>query len=629
MISKPLMTMSRFSGMNRKGGLFYIDGFSISNENGVLSIDENYGINEILYNIEEIKTATYIYPLTSSKLTNKTGYTLMFSGTSFYTADDSTGVYKGKIIEQVSSGDYKPSKSPDILQLENGNLIFTSSRHLGLIVRGLAKSGSGTTKIIDKAGRNLSTLGVSNASLKNRVVNLRTGAQYTITSLSTTDSTNDTINFSAGTENQENDEFMIFIFNYKDLNDNITLPSFAGQQSQEYWARPIQQLADKYLIANGNYIAVLSNDAMTLDSTYKLLPPNYNIIDLKTNDSDHILISAVDNQGRGHLLLWDGVNDNWQQIINIDTAPKSIYRQASGWIYLLNGTIFYTDGLNISELISFPDTDINTSNFNCITSYGQVYYFAVSGTNRANNGVLVFDPNYGLYFFKTQSNGASFKKPYCVKVKTRAKIDSEYETNPILEVFGDGFYNQVLFNSTGEHPRTFISFIDLQQEQQIKEVWLGVKRNTKLRDYDKTKKYTKITINYGTNNEPIYSYGKVNIDTKTTAKNTQGNKYGGVVGQVIELISGASAGERTYIKAIRNAGTINEEWDIEQVNNTGQADYRAYGLFKSETKTIEVNELTKPVRFPINLLSDKFWLEVVVEPEANSFPVSINSINIF
>jgi hypothetical protein len=654
MIAKPKYTISKFNGMNNAGGTFYVDGFNIENENGVLSLDESYTAVEVVNSsttnftdMGNIKAKIYLYSLTGSTINANTAYTLMFDGSNFFTTDSkASSAYSGKIGGLGTSGTYKYTEKPDLFQLPSGNILFTSSRHLGLIVRGLTKTAS-TTKIVDNGGRNLSALGLSSSAPNNKVVNLRTGAEYTISSISTTNSTNDTLNFSAGTTNLENDEFVAFVYTYKDFNyvngtdsTAVTIPNFAGQQVREYWARPIQLYGTQYMIGNGNYIAILANDEATIDTTYKALPSGHQLIDFKVNSFDSILVSSVDNQGRGHLLLWDGSSDGWQQILDLDSAPTAIKGSGSGWIYLLDGVIYYTDGLNIDPMITWPETSrksaYNTTNFNGITSYNGVYYFCVAGSglaDRSSSGVLVFNPKSGLSLFKTKSNGVSFKTPYCIDVKTEANISATYSTNSIIEVAGQGFYNQITLNTSStdtKDNKSIIYLSDLGQETQITEVWLNLKRSTKSTQTTRTNKNTTIVINYGNGSYPVYSYGKANITTTTAVANVNGDIYPGVVGQEIEFISGNVAGQRTYISSIANAGTVNETWVIDAVSTTGDdCEYRALGVKKSESKTITLDELSKPVRFPVNFFGDKLWLEIVIKGTANSFPVSINSIMIF
>jgi len=642
--------------MSGDGGTFYIDGFTIENENGIMSIDESYKITEVastattnFSNLGNVMAKIYVYSLTNSTLAATTAYTLMFDGTRFYTADSGTSnIYEGEIGGQTATGIYKPSKKPDLFQLPSGNILFTSSRHLGLIVRGLAKTGSGTAKIIDTDGRDLSTLGLSTVAPNNKVVNLKTGVQYTITSITTTNETNDTLNFSTGTAVAENDEFMGFVYTKLDFNyvngisgDEVTIPNFAGQQSQEYWTRQINQYGNQYMISNGNYIALLANDEETFDATYKQLIVGFQLIAFNPNSVDNVLVSAVSNKGLGHLLLWDGSSDGWQQILNLDSAPNAVHNVGSGWSYLLDGVVYFTDGLNIQKLVSWAENSgksaYNTTNFNGITSYNGVYYFCVEGSmsgDRSTHGVLVFNPQIGLTFFKTKANGIAYKIPYCIDVKTEASLSAIYSTNCILEVAGQGFYNQVLFNTPSTDTKdyhSYLTLVDLGQETQINQIWLNIKRGTKSVLGNRDLKNATISVNYGNNYNPIMGYGKANITSTTAVANVNGDIYPGVVGQEIEFLTGNVAGQRTFIQSIENAGTITETWVISPALSTtgNDCEYRAWGLKNAETKTITLNDISKPVVFNTNFIGDKLWLEIIVRGTANSFPVSINNIMIF
>lgn len=647
MISEQKAQIKEFSGMNNEGGVFYVDGFTIENENGVHSMDESFTIKEISNPSESIKSKIYLYPLENSNLDSDTGYTLMYSGKTFYTEDSAdSNIHSGSIGGVSESGDFKYTEQPDLFQLPSGNIFFTSSRHLGLLVRGLCHSDSTDSQIVDKEGRNFSDLGVSTSEPNNKVVNLNTGEEYTITSISTTNETDDTIEFDSGSESiNTNDEFIVKVHTYKDLNDDpangeIPIPTFAGQQRQEYWARPIQQWGNEYFVANGNYLAKIANDESTVDQMYKQLPEGHQIITFDIN-SVNFLVSTVDNKGIGHLLLWDGLSNGWNQILDLDSAPKAIAKSGGGWIFLMDGVVNYTDGANLDELVTWVEGNrrsaYNTTGFNAITSFNGIYYFCVEGSgdaDRAIDGVLVFNPKTGLSLFKTKANGVGFKTPYCINSKQEASFTTTYKTNPILEVAGDGFYEQVQFYKSTTDDKDFKSFVylmDFEQEMQIKEVWLNIKRGTKYSFKDREEKNATLSVNTGNNKTPILGYGKVNVTDTDTVENVNGDVYPGVEGQEIEFISGDVAGQRTFIKSISNAGTTDETWTIEpELSTTGDdCELRAWGLFKGDKRDITLSDTTKPVRFLVNHIGDKLWLEVQVRGTTDSFPVSINDIILF
>ena len=404
------MTLNKFTGMNGDGGIYYLDGFSVEKENGMTSLDENYLIIERVNsstegyeNIGNIMSMLYVYPLTGSTITASEGYTLMMNSSSkFFLYDIFKSGHRGEIGGIGSSGSYIFTQKPDMSILPSGNIIYSSGNHLGLMVRGLCKTGSGTTKIIDKAGRDFTTLGLSSSSPNNKVTNIKTGAQYTITSISTTTATNDTLNFSAGTANSENDEFIAYVNTKWDLMSGVAHPQFIGQPITVYWSRPIRKYGDEWFIANGNWIAKLASDESTIAQNFKQLPSGYQCQAIEVNGSD-ILISAVANNGSSHILMWDGFSDGWNTDVLVSRAPSALKAYKLGWVYLADGVIYYTDGRSIEELVSFPDDKnleqaSNPRAHNGIAIVGDTMYFAVHNPNynRGQNGVLVFNPKTGL-----------------------------------------------------------------------------------------------------------------------------------------------------------------------------------------------------------------------------------------
>jgi hypothetical protein len=663
MISKPKLTIDKFSGMSNEGGTFYLDGFSVENENGVQSLDEKYTISEVnnssdtgFTNMNNIVAITNVFTLPDSTSSGAlTGYPLMLNDNSKLFTHFSFPGNSGEIGGISSSGDYRNTSRGDLFQLPSGKILYTTARHLSLIVRGTVDAGSSTTTIIDKDGRDFTTLGIE---IGFTVTNIIKRKQYEITSITTTNNTNDTLNFTAvdSSPNEDTDEFMVFIYEYKDFNfvdgdstntttgNPITVPTFKGQIDQFRWSRPIKQYGDQYIIANGNYISLLANDESTIDNTYKQLPVGYQILAMEVNGS-RILISVVDMKGKGHILLWDGFSSGWNEILDIEIAPKAIYPSGQGWIYLLDSTIYYTDGRNIQELISYPentkDTALNTTNFNAITSLDNSFFFCVDGYpgTRSEDGVLVYNPKNGLQFFKCKSNGRGFPTPYCAYVNTGVRLDQDYSSSSQLMVAGEEFHNVVNFyrsSTDTKDYKAFLLFIDLKQETKISEVWLNIKRGTKNRTNFSGRDNATISVNYGDNKTPILSYLSVKPVSPTTVENTIGAEYPGVVGQEVEFVGSegisAISGQRTFIQSINRPGESLENWQIDPplsdtLSNNQTA--RGWGLFNAETKDISISDLSKPLRFPVNFLGDKMWLEVVVRGTSNSFPISINNIQLF
>lgn len=649
MISKPLATISKFSGMTDSGGAYYLDGFSPEIESGKTSLDENYFTNELLNSsttnfssfncVAMLKLMPYTVTTTTSNLSAETtGYKLMINDIGYiYTRGTGTvgsgGVYRGRIGGSSSSGTFRSSFKPDLFQLPSGNVLWTSKLHAGIMYRGLVKAGSSTTKIVDNEGRNFSTLGMSTSAPNNKVTNLVTGSEYTVTTISTTNSTNDTLEFTtSGQSNTTNDEFIAFVYDKFNLNTGVTIPTFKGQLStQEDWQRPIQQYGDQYMILNGNYIALLATDETTIDQTYKQLPVTFQGVDFKVNGSE-ILVSAYDNKGQAHLLLSDGHTDGWNEITPIDKCPNSLKPYGTGWVYLADGVISYTDGRNIQKLIATPDylssnKGGNTYSHNGIIILNDIFYFAYvtgfHGYNRDNNGVLVFNKKTGLTFFKCKSLSTEYAYPYCIY---------SYPNNSEIDIGAGASLNNLTFftaNSSQSNYRSIVQFIDFGQETKIGEVWLNLKFSSKVH-YDQSITYTgDITVSVGNGEKGIITKGQIATNTTTTCANTAGATIPATVGQEIEFTSGANAGQRTVIQSIADGGSSSEVWTVSPAlanTSASSSNYRAWQVKNSGQKTISAGDLSKPVRFQTNFYGDKMYLEITVRGGANAMPISIQDI---
>jgi len=655
MISKPLARINKFTEMSDSGGIYYLDGFSVENEQGSTTIDDNYFAFEY-FNIDTtnysnflgVDALAYVYPLLGSNITASTGYTVTLDGATMYSYSlIPTEMYQGHIGGSSSSGQYYLAcQKPDIFVLPSGDLIYTANRYLTKVVRGLCHSDSTTTTIVDKDGRNFVTLGFAT---NDKITNLITGSIYTVTAIGNENATNDKLTFDAigATTNAENDEFMFVKLQFRDFNyvngvdgTTVTVPTFNGQPSQVYWSRPIRQYGDQYLILSGNYIALLANDESTLDSTYKQLPIGYQGIAMDINGYK-ILVSAYDSNGGAHLLSWDGSVDGWNEDINISRAPYCVKSYRSGFVYLADGIVYYTDGMNIQKLNGFPDTitlssySANSPSHNSIAIINDDMYFGINNNNnrRGINGILVFNQNTGFTQFKCKSRTADFAAIKCVYVKPNASLDI-YSSNNGIDVGCDFSFNYIReFRSAtlGHDYKSFVYLIDFGQETQVKEVWLNIKHSNKV-TYGLRKQSSIVSVNYGNDEYPIINYGSVSSNTTTTISNGNGVNYPGIVGKEVELIDGVLAGERTFIQSIADAGTANEVWTVSpplSAINAGSSTVKIWGVKNGETKTVDINDLNKPVRFNVNFLGSKMYLEVTVRGNTDSFPISIHDILLF
>jgi hypothetical protein len=164
MISKPILKIDKFSGMFDGSQTVYLDGFAVGEQGK--SVQETYSTLNVRDNstygsqFNEVYGIEYVYPLTDSNIRSVSPYTIMISGGRLFSYTQSPIMFNGDIGGVAAGGAFLGSQKPDIKEMSSGNLIYTSARHLSLAVRGLT-SATHTDKIIDKDGRDFTTLGIA------------------------------------------------------------------------------------------------------------------------------------------------------------------------------------------------------------------------------------------------------------------------------------------------------------------------------------------------------------------------------------------------------------------------------------------------------------------------------------
>jgi len=659
MISKPIITIDKFSGMSDQGGTFYLDGFTAENENSVQSLDENYRVIPLMTQetleddkFDGVNGMIYITGLTGSTWNTNTQYNV-----SVNSSGGVFGYYDGNLVADCyiagggSSGNYFYSDRPDIAEMESGSIIFTSARHVSYILRGICKAGSGTDKIVDTAGRDFTTLGFAAGD---RVTNIITGETYVVSSISTTDDTNDTLNFTAGVTNSEDDEFMLTKLEWKDFgyDQSARDSQFNGQLPPLRWARPIRQSSEigggGYLIGNGNYIALLSKDEDTFDDEFKQLPFGFQLLAMEVGNLGDVLVSAYNKQGDGYLLYWDGFSEGWNEIIKVSASPMALKPYKSGWVYFVEGTLYFTDGRSVEKIIAHPDASgrfpMNVNHFNGIEIHKDKIFLAVSGnsTGRARNGIYVFDQS-GLSFFKCDGGNTTYTTQYatprCLRILNTTGTSDNFSINNELIIGGEGFINTVreyTANSSANKYRSVMFKLDLGQETKIKEVWLNLQHSPKVLGGEQSSLDSEITVNVGDGSLVPFRYLSAEVADTTNVSNTKGDLYPGNKDEVYEIFDAGLTrqnGERFHIETITNRGTVDETWTISPALSdatTNDIDLRGLGVRKGETKTIGLEDLSKPIRFNVNFIGSTLYLEIVVRGGTlPRIPVSISNIQLF
>ena len=167
---------------------------------------------------------------------------------------------------------------------------------------------------------------------------------------------------------QANDE----ILPWEDDRFDTTLTPANWQKTQLYWTKQIKQYGDIYYFTNGNYLGKIIGDESTVTANFKPLFAKHQALCLGINNSK-ILVSSNFN-GRGVLLLWDGSSDGWNNSLNFDIPITALADYQSGWIFVSNGDVYYTDGYQIQNLYTDNSTKKISRSFNPISCNGLAIY---------------------------------------------------------------------------------------------------------------------------------------------------------------------------------------------------------------------------------------------------------------
>ena len=642
-MEKPLITIDKWSGMSDNGGIYYSDGFMVENVGGNSCISEEIRpfslVNSATTNFTNIGTTKSI-----CSYEDPYGYNnllLLNEGGKFFKYEQG-GDYNGILHSIPSSGDTSYAYHPSVNRMISGNFVYSTCNGMGVGYYGLAESTSGTTKIVDTAGRNFATLGVVvGDSTHNKVTNLETGAEYTVTSITTTSTTNDTLNFSASgvLTNAHNDQFIVWIDDKVDLGTSYT----AG--SVQY--REIEPYGDYHLMTFNGYLATLGSDEVTGDDDFKELPTNSTALYLSVNGSKILVASEL--EGRGQLLLWDGFSDGWNNILEIDGIAYTLAKYKNGWLYMVNNTLYFTDGWTIQKISDYPDKSYASSSleltpaFNGMVVYNNQVFIANSVSNFCRNyfSLVVFNFDYGWFGFPNMSAGSSTRLGY----SNGETIFSEKISSNIATLVGSS-NNLTQYSSNPEYStaylnRSFIQLIALDRPIQIKEIALNISHNLKeILDTNHISDDTTITVNVGDAHKGIFSRAQVKAGSTASSINIAGNTWKYMeVGNEIQIFRNSSSettatdGERSYITAITNQGTSSEAWTISPAlsgSPTENSNIKIINVKKSDTRTVSIDDLNQPVRFNVDgFYSDKIFVEVVVTGGTNAFPISIFNLQIY
>lgn len=480
----------------------------------------------------------------------------------------------GAIIHAINddgSSDY--CAFPDIINTQTGNMLYTSEQNLGKAYYGThVNSGSEeTNKIIDNAGRDLSALNGKT------VINLKDGSTATITSVTTTTATNDTLNFTGGFSDAgsilPDDEWVVFVDTFKDLN-TLSYPHFSNQPAYSEWSRQLLDFDGVYYVGNGNYIAKLSNDESTWDEDFTKLPSNVQFRAMARN-ANQILVGG-DLSGSGALMLWDGATQNtYTNILPVPNTVYSVQPYGSGWIVFAGSTLYLTDGYSLKKLPNgeLPDSEgdykVNAGPYSMLIEDDTVILnTGVGSTKRNKTGVWIYSLINGYWIFSPFENSSGKKVYYSSSSGSVLKTTSS-SYNSFFVSYGAGTDNHLarfLKRGSGVRKGMAILSYNAKQKTMINAVELILGQAMGQNGFAAPNFKAIVAIADG--NRLFWEYGSVKTNSAAyntiTVNGSSTTNNRAEVGDFILILNGNASGEYAFITDISGAGTATEVWTLDR-----------------------------------------------------------------
>ena len=543
------------------------------------------------------------------------------------------------VIGNTGSGTDAISAStyPGMIITTNNNILYTSSNHLGRGSLGEATGGS-TTTLIDTATDFTDDMGITTAAGKNQVFNVTNGEVYTVTGVSTTTNTNDTITFDTTTTAAAEDIYIAFQNDFQKYDTSLSRDvQFVGQVSPSSWIRQIVLLGDEYWSLNGNYVASLNIDESTWSATAKQLPSQHQAVCFDENNGK--LLVGGDYRGSGKLMMWDTYSDGWNSILDIDSVPDSIKAYGSGWIVIAQSRVYYTDGYQIKIMSSVPDMDTFGEAFNAhyngleIIGNDIIISADPDRFNRAKTGVWIYNTEKGwTYTPFTKDAGKIYtgSAGALKKVLTGSFYEIFTSSHDNTSASDRDVINKIRQGSGTNYSAMF--YVKLPEKMKINNLELNL--SSTYNDYADSDGTVDVSVSYGDGKDTLWDYAQTSASgsTKSSIINATGTIYAATVGQEIMPLDGDTGGEKSWITAITNAGTATETWAISpdlSADPEANINIGVMNLNLSETKTISTNAIPNNLTYPVSdFYSDNLWIEVDFQNKTGTYTLDLHSINI-
>lgn len=638
-----IATINNFSNVEEKG-MYYLEGFAARNVGGQSLLSPSFQNNFVLSEDTSLYSnlGTVQGADTFIGLSNENGRAIMVSTGGYLHYLSILGADRGQ-IHQING----PSNFQDIRISKNENVLYTTQGYLGVGWRGTATGGS-TTTLVDTE-KNFGTLGMGTTAGINKVYDLTNSTEYTVTSITTTTNTNDTLNFSAGSAVSAGHIYIAFSdkgalnsSNYFSFDDTTALPQFGGQESVTNFRRQIEQFDTEYFVGNGNFLASLNEDDTTWNDNYKQFPPKCQFQCMATNQG-RILISTHRN-GKGVLLLWDGFSDGYLSIQELNQIPTCIKAYGGGWLLMMGDSLLFSDGYQTKHISKVPDTDDIDSTlgafYNSMLVVGDRVFINIAGSgnyNRAKSGTWLYEFGYGWTLIPQNNvsgsaaavlsdsgNGAIFSL-----VNTPTAVNTRRIFTSFTTTIGThrNCLNRIVDRASARPSAMF--YLKLPRKMNVSEIVCNLSPQ-----FDQpSPTYGTITANIAVadGKRPFWRNAQIGSGSSTTSivnPSATNNGQAGVVGCQVRVLDGDSAGERSYITAIANAGLSNETLTISPALSATPATNGIFNILPlklADTKTFSGDSVPDEIPFTVEgFYSDKLYFEIYF----NETGVSLDIVSI-
>lgn len=529
---------------------------------------------------------------------------------------------------------------PDIKGLGYGtddSVVFAHNDAVGRIYRGVATGGSTTT--LEDSSVDFTTLGLVAGDV---VYNVTDNKLFTINAggIAANTLTITAVAGSAGGSFASTESWAILDPDWAALTDN-----------ESTYSRQIIEFDEDFYILNGDALAKIvyggAYDTTGFTAEYKSLEAGW-IAQSAASNGDTICIGANKNS-LGKLFIWDKNSNGWNKKIALENEVVAVTTYKNGYIYLTQGSIYFTDGYSTRLLSMIPGaTKRSTITSNpkgimvledCLLVLG-----GQGGFSRLKYGVRIYDIAREEWTYCPFDDTGTLGLAKHSYGSTAGIWFWDSELNVLFYSFsrengygGSSQYvlDKFLFDSPIPQGTFITSPIHLGKNSQIKKIEVNlIPRDS---DYDCAETMSVVvSCKLSDCHKPVWRYIRAKVESATagviTVNGTTDGSADSEVGDEIMCVQGYNGFLRRTIDSATGVGTATEVWTLDSAlpNVTLINTYIAVSPFKKcgmESKTITTSQGT--LEWYPYFIGDNVMLELTVLGTTNYPTVCIESIRIF